>query len=142
MSLLNDPKSNLGKIIVSALFLSSCSEPESNKSLDCSSIKNGKFEYRNEFSNTPVIIERNDSIQVETNESTGLTMKLKVGWLDNCKYQLTLVSFVADGKDSLVDPSSFPPIKTEVVKVTKNYYVCQSKMEGRNNRIDTMLILK
>ena len=142
MSLFNNIKSNLVRIIASILFLSSCSEPETNKNLDCSSIKNGKFEYRSQFSATPVIIERSDSIQIETNEGTGLKMKFKVEWLDNCKYQLTLVSFLAGLKDTVVDPSSIPILKTEVLKVTKNYYVCQSKIEGKYNHVDTMLILK
>ena len=142
MNLNKSFKNYFVKIIAFTLFLSSCAESEPGKNLDCSAIKNGRFEYRSEYSTTPVTIERSDSIQIEHNESTGITMKLKVEWLNSCKYQLTLVSFVADGKDTLVDPSSFSSIQTEVVKVTNNYYVCQSKMEGKYSHTDTILILK
>lgn len=127
--------------ILFLLFVSSCSDKEDNP--DCSVIRNGKFEYRGGFSNKNIIIERDDSIQTEKDADTGLSMKFKVEWHDKCDYQLTLISFNINGKDSLVNPSQFPPIKTEIEKVTKNFYICSSVMEGKNaSRRDTMLIIK
>ena len=132
---------NLIKGICFLLFFSSCSDKENRP--DCSTIKKGKFEYRGGFSNKHFSIERNDSIQIEMDPDTGIGMKFRIKWDDDCDYVLALISFVKNGKDSLVNQSEFPLVKTEVVKVTKNYYVCRSAMQGENAiRRDTMLIIK
>ena len=122
-------------------FVSSCSDKEYRP--DCSTIRNGKFEYRGGFSNKHFTFERDDSIQIEKDTDTGFGMKFKIEWKDECDYELTLISFIIAGKDSLIKKSEFAPVKTEVLKVTKNYYVCRSAMQGENTiRRDTMLIIK
>ena len=129
-------------IIWLLFFVSSCSDKENRP--DCSTIiRNGKFEYRGGFSNKQFTIERDDSIQIEKDTDTGFGMKFKIEWDDECDYELTLISFIIAGKDSLIKQSEFAPVKTEVLKVTKNYYVCRSAMQGENAiRRDTMLIVK
>jgi hypothetical protein len=129
------------KIICFLLFVSSCADKENRP--DCSIIRNGKFEYRGGFSTKHFTIQRDDSIQIEKDPDTGLGMKFKIEWDDECHYELKLISFIIGGKDSLIKQSEFPTVKTEVVKVTKNYYVCRSSLQGKNSiRRDTMLIIK
>ena len=128
-------------IICLLLFISSCSDKENSP--DCSNIRKGKFEYRGGFSKKHFTIERDDSIQVEKDADTGVGMKFKIEWDAGCQYKLTLISFIIAGKDSLIKQSEFPPVNTEVLKVTKNYYVCRSTMQGQNViRRDTMLFIK
>ena len=128
-------------IILLFLFVSSCSGKQDN--LDCSHIKAGKFEYHGGFSNKNFSIERDDSIQIEKDENTGFAMKFKIEWVAACEYKLTTMAFNINGKDSVIDRSQFPPLKTEILKVTGNYYICKSIMEGGDIvHRDTMLILK
>ena len=88
-------------------------------------------------------IERYDSIQIEKDPDSGFGMKFKIEWDDECDYELRLISFIIAGKDSLINQSEFPPVKAQVLKVTKNYYVCRSSVQGKNTiRRDTMLIIK
>jgi len=127
--------------ILFSIFVSACSNKQDK--LDCSNIKTGKFEYHGGFSNKHFSIERNDSIQIEKDEDTGFGMKFKIEWLEACQYNLTAMAIVINGKDSAIDRSKFPRLKTEILKVTKNYYVCRSIMKGKDIvHMDTMLILK
>ena len=129
------------KIICFLLFVSSCSYKENRP--DCSTIRKGKFEYRGGFSMKHFTIERYDSIQIEKDPDSGFGMKFKIEWDDECDYELRLISFIIAGKDSLINQSEFPPVKAQVLKVTKNYYVCRSSVQGKNTiRRDTMLIIK
>lgn len=128
-------------IILCSLLVSSCSGKQDK--LDCSNLKTGRFEYRGGFSNKNFSIERNDSIQIEKDEDTGVGMKFKIDWNGACDYKLTAISFIFNGKDSAIEKSEFSPIKTKILKVTRNYYVCTSINEGKNIvHRDTMLILK
>ena len=60
-------------IIWLLFFVSSCSDKEYRP--DCSTIRNGKFEYRGGFTNKHFTIERDDSIQIEKDADTGFGMK-------------------------------------------------------------------
>lgn len=128
-------------IILSSLYVSSCTDKK--EKLDCSNLRKGKFEYRGGLTKTIFSIERDDSIQIERNEGTQDGMKLRIDWMGTCEYKLSALAFIINGKDSAIDKSKFPLIKTRITKITSNYYVCESKVEGRYLAvIDTMLIVK
>jgi hypothetical protein len=128
-------------IILFSAFVFSCSNKQDK--LDCGNLKTGKFEYRGGFTKKVFVIDRNDSIQTERDEDNGEGMKLRIEWLGPCEYKLTTLAFITNGKDSAVDQSDFPQIKTKILKVTRNYYVCRSTVKGEDiDHRDTMLILK
>ena len=128
-------------VILFLLFVSSCTEKKDK--LDCSIVTKGKFEYRGGYTNKQFSIERDDSIQIEKDEDTGLGMKFKIEWNGPCDYTLTPLSFIINGRDSSIGRAESRRMKTGILKVTKNYYVCRSTIDGENIfRSDTMLIIK
>jgi len=128
-------------IILFPLFVSSCSDKEDK--LDCINIKKGKFEYRGGLTKKHYSVERTDSIQIERDEDTGLGMKFKIEWKGECDYIHTPLSFIINGKDSIIERSGPPLIKARILKVTRNYYICRPSIEGENIvHRDTMLIIK
>jgi hypothetical protein len=127
-------------IIIILASVASCTEKR--KAPDCSTVKTGKFEYRG-VGKEVIKIDRNDSMQFEKDENTGLFMKFKVEWKTPCTYKLKAATFLLNGRDSVIDPSELPDMETEILQVTKNYYICQTIENGQRILYkDTMLIIK
>jgi len=119
---------------------SSCDVKE--RKLDCSAIKTGRFEFHGGYSDRLYTIERNDSIQIEKDLRTHLGVKLAIKWTGPCEYELSLISFTVNGKDSIADHPDFNSMKTRITKISKNYYVCESVDNKGGGSVDTMLIVK
>ncbi len=75
-------------------------------SLDCSSIRNGKFETLNLW------IERNGNKQTQTDKKTGNKQEFVVEWLNNCEYILTPV---INGSERL---------RIKIISITPEKYDC------------------
>ena len=81
--------------------------------LDCSSIKNGKFETENLF------IERQGDKQIQIRKDTNEKKEFKVKWLSNCEYYLL----------PLDKPEE--KIKVKIVNVTAENYNCYVSSYGK-----------
>lgn len=129
-------------ILFFATFLwTSCDS--SRKNFSCDNFKTGRFELHSEFNNSTSIIDRDDSIQTETNTLTGHIVKAKIKWTDKCEYELIYVEQTLNSSDTIVPLIQSKSLNTKILKATKDYYVFQSSMEGINNiLIDTLKVIK
>jgi hypothetical protein len=59
---------------------------------DCKSFKIGKFELNDKENNVIFYIERNDSIQTETNSINQDIAKFRITWTNDCEYKLQLLA--------------------------------------------------
>jgi hypothetical protein len=76
-------------LFATLILMSGCIFSQKN---DCLSFKTGKFELIDEQNSLHYLIERNDSIQTETNLKTGQSSSFKIEWLNSCDYQLEMTS--------------------------------------------------
>lgn len=131
-------------ILILTLGLTSCSERKHQ--LDCTRFRTGKFEFKIRGLNRTYLIERNERIQIESDLVTGSKGVFSVNWIDSCTYDLTLLNFLNKGSDSLTNPmyhSKFPQVRAQIIEFGKDYYVCQTVVDGKNfESRDTMMILK
>src|SRR5262249_22768759 len=72
-----------------------------NSKADCESVKTGNFEMRSEIDNSVSLINRNDSIQTETNTKTGHIVRSRIKWNTNCEYILTYLSQTKNSSDTV-----------------------------------------
>src|SRR5438105_1243507 len=85
-----------------------CSHP-----VDCSAVKNGKFFYYAKTDGRKVLIERKDSVQIETDQSSGKVEKSKIIWENDCTFKM------------YIDPPLGPkPPLIEIISVNKDFYTC------------------
>jgi hypothetical protein len=116
-------------------FFSSC---ESRNKLDCLRFKTGKFLLRSEFDGSSTIIERNDSIQVENNLTSGEITKAKIYWVQPCEYYLEYLN-KSSGSGFIDSFVRTGPLKTRILKSSKEYYLFESRMDGVSERlVDTL----
>lgn len=58
------------------------------QTLKCSEMHTGKFELKHDNSPAVSIIERTDTLQIETNEYLKVKRSYKVIWIDDCTFEL------------------------------------------------------
>ena len=88
-------------------------------------------------------MERNDSVQIETNNETGHIMKARVRWLNDCEFELSNVLESKDSFTSLKPTFIGRVITTKILEANNNYCVYESQMNGVSMRIiDTLFVLK
>jgi hypothetical protein len=113
-----------------------------NGDMTCSNFKTGKFLYHSKYTNTDYSINRNDSIQTETNLSTGKATKGRVVWINSCEFNLFNIAGgeTTDGVERYFQTT---PINIKIVGMTPNYYVFTASADsvGKSLRItDTMRV--
>jgi hypothetical protein len=125
-------------VFLAIVFLS-CSV--SSKQSTCNKFRTGKFLSHSAF-DQQTIVERNDTMQVETNDVAGLVMRARIRWTSPCEYQL----INPEEKDST---GLFKPmvggktITGRILKAEDDYCVYEASMEGVSMRmIDTLKVLK
>jgi len=124
---------------ITAIFFG-CS-PSPVKNIECKYFKKGKFILRAELNNTDYLLERKDSIQVETNLKDGKITKWKVVWTNQCTYELWYLAIPPLSKrDSFF---IIHPFVNKILQTTKDYYVFESTMEANRYRmVDTIFVMK
>ncbi len=112
-----------------------------SKQATCDKFRTGKFLSHSAFDQR-TIVERNDTMQLETNDVTGLVMRARIKWNGPCEYLL----INPEEKDSA---GVFKPMfggKTvtgKIIKAENDYCVYEASMEGVSMRmIDTLKVLK
>ena len=127
--------------LAATLLLTSCAS--SRKQTDCEKFKTGRFELHSEINNSISLIERDDSIQTETNKTTGHVMKAKIKWTANCEYELTYFDQTTNSSDTIVPFVQSRPLKTTILQSGRDYYIFKSSMEGTNvTLIDTLKVVR
>jgi hypothetical protein len=120
------------------IFVCSCKQSK----FSCKKFKTGRF-ISHSADDQYTIIERNDTIQIETNKVTGHVFKSKIKWTSDCENQLSDVEEAKDSLDSLKPIWIGKIVTTKILKVEKDYCVYESSMTGVSMRmIDTLYILK
>jgi hypothetical protein len=128
-------------ILIAATLLYSCVSTQ--KKIDCSVFKKGIFELHSKFDNSIYIIERNDSIQTETNTKTWHVVKARIKWTGECEYELNYFQQTTNTADTIIPFIQTGTLKTQIFKTTKNYYVFRSTMDGIDKTLtDTLRVIK
>jgi len=83
-----------------------------------------------------ITIERNDSIQVETNNQSGIISKNKIRWVNSCEYQIVGMTSNKKAKDGVDSFFSITPIDVAIIHTEKDYYVFKIKMDSANKHVE------
>jgi hypothetical protein len=126
-------------IIILSFF--ACKAKEKKLTQGCDHLREGTFEYRNYLTNGRISIERNDSMQTEKDFGSGIDMLFKVTWITPCEYHLKFISMTG-GNSQGYDPRDAPLVRSEIIKVTPNYYITRTRSGSNPVHVDTLLIIK
>ncbi len=124
-------------LLVLTLFICSC---QKDISKDCKQIKNGHFLWKHK--NITVSVNRKDSIQIERQIGTKNYNRLSVRWIDDCHYQLKIISSNFQVPDSIKKIRNNDILTTEILEVTNDYYIYECTYSSNVSVIDTMWIKK
>jgi hypothetical protein len=102
----------------------------SGKNADCGNFKTGTFVFHNPFTGTDILIKRTDSLQTSVDKTTGMGNKCKIEWAGDCKFNLTFLTFVINGKDSTFGETQSAVGTTTIVKTAKYYYISETQLYG------------
>lgn len=120
-------------------ILLSCSSTQ--KQTDYSKFRQGKFELHSKYDNSVTLIQRNDSIQTEYNKSTGHVVKAKIKWTSECEYELQYFQQTTNSTDTIVPFVQARPLKTKIIKATKEYCVFIASMADTDKTLTDTLFL-
>ncbi|HEY8403446.1 MAG TPA: hypothetical protein VIK71_02445 [Flavobacteriales bacterium] len=87
---------------------------------DCSKVKHGVFVMEDDQMGNTIITREND-IQREENNQMGVTIELKVQWVNECSYRLIPYRILQN--NSGVDLSEDLQLLVEILEVHKDYYL-------------------
>ncbi|MDU0370490.1 hypothetical protein [Hymenobacter endophyticus] len=95
----------------------------------CKSFRVGKFAFRPTGgpAGLSYLIDRNDSIQTETEEQTGYVTTLRVKWVNSCTYQLSYLSSTKVLPESVQRLRKAVPLTTEIMAGNERYYIFRSQ---------------
>ncbi|NJK98655.1 MAG: hypothetical protein HC905_30400 [Bacteroidales bacterium] len=92
----------------------------------CEAYKTGKFRIVDKKNKLEFTIERNDTLQTETNMADGQKARFRVNWLSDCRYTLTVI----DGPRELTDFYKDKMLIVDIVKTNDEGYYSSSRLEG------------
>jgi hypothetical protein len=110
---------------------------------DCALFRRGTFTIKSPIDESYTIIVRTDSTQTETNTLSNQQMIARITWTSNCSYELLYLSGITNKGDSIPASMQAKPLRTKILKTTKDYCVFESSMDGIEMKYsDTMRILR
>ena len=95
--------------------------------LDCQKFRTGNF-LNVDDKNGNTIIKRTEKYQFET-KSSGIRIKLKITWIDDCTYRLSFIRGRAPWKKKHRRAGN-PAVIVKIVETGEDYYIQVSKFEG------------
>ena len=111
--------------------------------LTCKNFRSGKFIYNTKIDNVQFMIDRSDSIQIETDLKTGLITKTKIKWISDCEFEMHYVSSQDTTLEKFSPMLGDIPIMVRILKIGDDHYIFEQEIEGAKMRItDTMWIKK
>jgi hypothetical protein len=108
-------------ILGASISMTSCSQTK-----NCKTYRTGKFILIDTQKSLEYTIERNDSIQTETNLKTGQISKYKIDWESECKFSLTII----EGRQELLDFYKNKKLYIEIVEIYTDGYKFSAKLDG------------
>src|SRR5262245_37466790 len=124
------------KSLTAIILIISLTTVRCNNSIDCTKYRNGKFYTYSPVTKDKILIERKDSIQIETNTKSGLVAKSKILWTSPCEYEIvgsTTNKVKKDGVDSFF---SITPIKVSITNSEKDYYIFKIVVDSANKHLE------
>ncbi len=110
---------------------------------NCKNFKQGHFKLFSEIDNSVSLIDRNDSMQTETNPATGHFVKAAIKWTNDCEYELFYFQQSNNSADTISPFLQTRPLKTKIIKATKDYYVFTATMADTGVILtDTLFIIR
>jgi hypothetical protein len=111
-------------LLIIMIFFASVSN-STGQNPDCNKVKTGKFKLIDSTLNLSYLIERNDSIQTETDLTTGEQSKFHVKWISECIYELEIISGNKEVEAFYKDRN----LKVEILAVTDNGYIYKATVK-------------
>jgi len=109
--------------------------------LTCKSFRSGKFIYNTKIDNTQFMIDRSDSIQIETDLKTRFITKAKINWISDCEFEMHYVSSEDTALEKFSSMLGNIPVMVRILKIGDDYYIFEQEIEGSKMRItDTMWV--
>jgi hypothetical protein len=99
---------------------------EASLKSDCNDFKTGKFALTDKASNRNYEIERNDSLQIETDLNTGRVSKFDVTWISDCEYELR----IREGGVDIMNFYKNKVLTIRIIETYKNSYKFEGQVEG------------
>jgi hypothetical protein len=102
----------------------------SGDELKCREFRTGRFMLNDKKIDRKYVIERNDTLQIETELNTGDTSKYKVTWVSDCEYQLNIL----EGREELMNFYRGRTLTIRILETYKNGYKFEGQLEGFDYR--------
>ena len=135
---------NIIIILLFSLIYISCGPK--NLAKDFTKFKTGSFlyYYKGEQRKDDITfsINRNDSIQTETNSKSGKTSTYKIKWTDSSKYELYFLKSTDNLSDSIIKRKQAYPLKTLILDTADNYCIFESKKDDSEFKLSDTLWIK
>lgn len=109
-------------LILLLISFNSLAQPE------CSRYKIGKYVLTDPSINYEMVVERNDSIQIERNMITGTESKYWVKWKNDCEYSLKIFKGPKDEMEFYKDKLLY----VKIVETEKNNYTFIASIQGQD----------
>jgi hypothetical protein len=106
----------------STFVIISCSQ---YKKSSCQVFKTGHFSIHSEITGTNFMIDRKDTLQIQTEKETGKVSEWKIRWVNDCEYDISLLR----DNYGLVKSYEFKELPTfnyKIIKTTSTYYIFQA----------------
>ncbi len=82
-------------------------------------------------------------MQTETNPATGQFVKAAIKWTNDCEYELFYFQQSNNSADTISPFLQTRPLKTKIIKATKDYYVFTATMADTGVILtDTLFIIR
>lgn len=116
---------NLKFILLSLLLVISSFGHVASTNKGCEQFKSGKYLFKLDSPGRYIsfLIDRNDSIQTETEKSTGKYTKLSIKWVEPCTYEVKMLETTFDFPDSVQQIRKSTPTRTQIISWTNDYYI-------------------
>lgn len=121
------------KLLLSLLLAIAWPLAESKTTSDCKEFRTGKFKLLTEVGE--YLIERNDSIQIETDLLTGETSKYQVSWVNDCQFELRII----EGSKNVMTFYQNKVLLLEITGANPNGYQCTAQLQGNSNKYNIAL---
>ena len=132
-------------LYVAIIVVLSCFSKRAGPNYDA--YRTGKFYIYNKTNKQKINIERRDSLQIETNETTDDITVMKVKWTGACEYEL-LFNYMTPkevSKDKSVqrifDVNRDTPLQIKILSGTDSYYIFEAGKKGFKNLRDTVWLV-
>lgn len=92
-----------------------------------------------------IIVERKDSLQIETNTVTGYKIKSKIVWQNPYEYDIIELRDNKSVQDQIDSVFNDTPIHVTIIASKKDYYIFSATVGSTNKQLsvtDTMRVLE